>query len=81
MTQNNPNPIDTSNVGRLVLGGTVVGLITIGIFVALWFGLEALGVDILFRLVISVCLPPALLFIIFGLYVIFRRPQPTDTEG
>ena len=75
-----PNPINPDNVGRIVIAGSVVGIIIIGLFLGSWYILGSLNVDIFFRLIISVCLPPALLFIMFGGYLLLRRSQAPDIK-
>lgn len=78
-----PNPNTSTNVGRIVIAGSLVGILIIALFLGSWFLLGSLGVSALFRLIISICLPPMLLLLVFGGYVLFRKPQArkSDQQG
>lgn len=47
-------------------------------FLLLWVGLGSAGVDQFPRLIMSVCLPPALIALIFGVYFLFFQPKKPD---
>jgi lipopolysaccharide export LptBFGC system permease protein LptF len=71
---NNPNPIRTG-LSRGSIFGFVLGVLAIILFVVLWLGLGSLNVSQFPRLMVSVCLPPAIIAALIGVYMLFWRPR------
>ncbi|MEQ8675380.1 MAG: hypothetical protein RLP44_10775 [Aggregatilineales bacterium] len=66
-----PNPnFDGKSVSRIGLSGAVLGIVAIGLFVGLWVILGNANVDDFPRLIISVCVPPALMTAFLGVYIL-----------
>lgn len=66
-----PNPnFDGKTVSRIGLIGAIIGIVAIGLFVALWVILGNANMDAFPRLIISVCVPPALMTAFLGVYVL-----------
>jgi hypothetical protein len=70
-----PNPIDKKSISRIGLIGAVLGTVTIGLFLLLWFVLGNMGMSDFPRIVASVCVPPTLLSLLFGIYFLTTRPS------
>lgn len=64
-----PNPMSP----RTAIVGAVIGSAAIALFLLLWFGLGSIGVEVFPRLVTALCLPPALMAIGAGVYLLFLR--------
>ena len=63
---------------RLLRGQVAVALLVvggIGLFVLLWQGMGAAGVANAPRLLVSICLPPAIVAIIVGVYFLVFRAR------
>lgn len=63
-----------SNLTRAGIAGAVMGVLAILMFGGLWLLLGSLEVHMVVRLVLSVCLPPALLTLLVGGYMLYNRP-------
>ena len=70
----NPNPIRTG-LSRGSMVGFVLGVLAIILFIVLWLVLGSLNVSQFPRLMISICLPPAIIAALIGAYMLFWRPR------
>ncbi|MAS33018.1 MAG: hypothetical protein CL610_03360 [Anaerolineaceae bacterium] len=72
------NPLNRRRLTRAAIIGGGMGLGGVLAFLLLWVGLGSAGVDQFPRLIMSVCLPPALIALIFGVYFLFFQPKKPD---
>ncbi|PJF31599.1 MAG: hypothetical protein CUN52_02725 [Phototrophicales bacterium] len=70
-----PPQLDTKTISRIGISGAILGAIIIGLFLLLWFVTGDMGMSSFPRLVISVCIPPTLIALIFGIYLLTTRPS------
>lgn len=71
---NNPNPIRTG-LSRGSIIGLVLAVLAIILFVVLWLVLGSLNVSQFPRLMASLCLPPAAIAALIGIYMLFGRSR------
>lgn len=71
-----PSPINKSVLSRPTLG--VVGLAAFGVvlFIGLWVVLGHVGVEQFARLLVSLCIPPAAIAAMVGIYFLARPNNP-----
>lgn len=67
--------MDRNLLSRVGAAGAVLGVVGIGLFVLLWVVLGSLGVDTFMRVVISVCVPPALMALGVGVYMLITAQR------
>lgn len=68
---NSPNPnFNGKTASRIGLIGAVIGIVSIGLFMGLWILLGNANMDDFPRLIISVCVPPALMTAFLGVYIL-----------
>lgn len=72
MMSNSPSPIDKQNLPRIAIVGAVLAVLGIVLFIVIWVIMGNAGVQQLPRLVVSVCLPPAIIAAILGVYILVR---------
>ena len=72
------NPIDGKVVTRIGIAGAVIGVVAIGMFMGLWILLGNANVDDFPRLVISICVPPAIMTAIIGAYLLLSGGNTTE---
>ena len=72
MMSNTPNPIDSQNLPRIAIIGAVLAVLGVVLFIVIWVMMGNAGVEQLPRLVVSICLPPAIIAAILGAYVLMR---------
>lgn len=77
-TNDTPNPVDQNNLPRALVSGIVLAAVGIGLFIAIWVVLGNIGVDQFPRLILSLCVPPALMAGILGAYILLARPTPKE---
>lgn len=73
-----PNPLDKQTISRVGIAGAALGVLAVALFAGLWLGLGAAGLDVFPRLVISICVPPAIMAALLGGYILVRRPSGID---
>ncbi len=72
----NPSPDSKSNALTPALAaGGILAAAAVGLFVLLWLALGNTGMSNAQRLLISLCVPPALLSGTIGAYILIRRPK------
>ena len=72
MMSKSPDPIDKQSLPRIAVVGAVLALLGVALFLIIWVTMGSAGVEQLPRLVVSVCLPPAIIAAILGVYVLVR---------
>jgi hypothetical protein len=65
---NSENPL---NITRWLMGGAVLAGLGVGLFLLIFFALN--GVDQLTRLVIALCVPPLVMVVLLGGYILLTR--------
>jgi hypothetical protein len=75
-----PDPMNAGNIARASRIGLAVAAGGVILFLVVWFVLEPLGVDHVPRIVIAVCLPPALIALVAGGYVLLIPSRHQDGE-
>jgi membrane associated rhomboid family serine protease len=73
-----PNPLNRKNLSRATAVAMVLSTLGIILFLVLWAVLGNAGVDSFARLIISMCVPPALMAGAVGAYFLLR---PGDKSG
>lgn len=71
----NNSPFNKENLSRASTLGISLGVGGIALFVVLWLVLEGFGVEQIPRLLIALCLPPALIAGAIGGYMLLVRPS------
>lgn len=78
-----PNPIHRA-LSRASIIGAVLGIAAIILFGILWVVLGGTDLSPIARMLLSLCIPPALLTALMGLYLLVIRPRastpPDDPE-
>ena len=73
MASQPPAPIDRQRLGRGLIVGAALSIFGVGLFLVLYFGLLGANVASAPRLFISMCVPPAIIAVLIGVYVLWRR--------
>ena len=71
---NSPNPIHRA-LSRASIIGAVLGIAAIILFVILWVVLSGTSLSLIARILLSLCIPPALLAALMGAYLLVIRPR------
>ncbi len=66
-------PFDPKTVQRMVFAGGILAVVAILLFVLLWVILGSAGVQQFQRLILSLCVPPAVIALLLGGYFLFSR--------
>jgi hypothetical protein len=74
---NSPNPLDTNLSRPLIIGG-VMAAGGIVLFLILYAALTSAGVDALTRVVVALCIPPAIMAVLVGGYFLWGRGRSKD---
>jgi hypothetical protein len=69
---NTPEPLNQTNLSRGLVAGAVLAVLGIGLFIGLWVIMGSMGVSNAARLLVSLCIPPAIIALIIGAYVLLR---------
>ncbi len=70
-----PNPVNRKALSRASIAGGILAVAGIILFVVVWIVLGQAGMTQLTRLFISLCLPPALIALVMGIYMLVARPR------
>ncbi len=70
-----PNPINRNALSRAGVAGAVLAVIGIILFVVCWLISGQFGMTQFPRIVLSLCLPPAILAAAIGIYILVARPR------
>ncbi len=73
-----PDPLNRSRLTRALLAGAALAVLGITLFIALWAALGSQGVDQTARLLLSLCIPPAVIAAALGGYFLLAQPGPKD---
>ena len=72
---NSPSPLNGRNLTRAGVAGAVLAVLAIVLFIVLWVILGSFKMDAMPRLFASLCIPPAILAAIMGVYILTRKPK------
>ncbi|MBA3873232.1 MAG: hypothetical protein H0X30_29205 [Anaerolineae bacterium] len=72
---NSPSPLNGRNLTRAGVIGLVLAVLAIVLFLVLWVVLGSFKLDAMPRLFASLCVPPAVLAGIMGIYILTRKPK------
>lgn len=70
-----PNPVNKQSLSRAGIIGGVLGTIGILMFVILWVVLDQAGVQTYTRMFLALCVPPAVIALLVGLYALRMRSR------
>ena len=73
---NPPSPVNRRNLTRASIVGIILAVLAIVLFIVLWFVLGSFKLETMPRLFASLCIPPAVLAGIMGVYILTRKPKP-----
>lgn len=77
-----PEPPKKNQLPQAGIAGVVLAIIGIGLFLAIYFGLQSAGVGDFPRLILALCVPPAAMAALIGIYMIATaRKPPSDDES
>ena len=72
-----PPPVNKGMLRIGLLAGIVLSLVGVGSFLAIWFGMTSIAQTP--RLLMAVCIPPLIIAVLLGGFVLFaRRNLPQD---
>lgn len=69
------DPLDRKRISRIGIAGAVIGVVAVAMFMGLWIVLGNANVDDFPRLVISVCVPPAIMTAIIGAFILLSAGE------
>jgi lipopolysaccharide export LptBFGC system permease protein LptF len=70
-----PNPFDGQRLKRASIVGVVLAVGAVALFLVLWTLLGNSGLDQFPRLIISLCVPPAVLALLVGAYFLITQSR------
>lgn len=73
-----PEPINRRSLSRALIAGAALAVLGIALFVALWTILGSQGADQAARLLLSLCIPPAVIAALLGAYFLLAQPGRKD---
>lgn len=73
--QETPNPLNRRSMTRAGIAGIVLATLGVVLFIVLWVTLGSAGISQLARLLLSLCLPPAIIAALIGIYVLVARTR------
>jgi hypothetical protein len=81
MTQSpSPSPVNKQNLSKASVAGIAMAIGGIILFVLLYAALGNAGVDALTRMLVALCVPPALMAALVGGYFLLTRPAAKKLE-
>jgi len=72
---NPPPPLNGRNLTRAGIAGAVLAVLGIVLFLVLWAVLGSFKLDAMPRLFASLCIPPAIIAGLMGVYILTRKPK------
>jgi MFS-type transporter involved in bile tolerance (Atg22 family) len=75
---NSPGPLNKQNLSRATIAGSALAAGGIILFLILYYALANAGVDALSRVVLALCVPPAVMAVLVGGYVLFGKKNKSD---
>jgi hypothetical protein len=73
-----PSPLNRSSLTRALMAGAALAVLGIALFAGLWVVLGSQGVDQTARLLLSLCIPPAIIAALLGAYFLLAQPGRKD---
>lgn len=73
-----PEPINRRSLSRALIAGAALAVLGIALFIALWTILGSQGADQAARLLLSLCIPPAVIAALLGAYFLLAQPGRKD---
>ena len=70
-----PVPVSQRTFLRAGIIGAGLGFLGVGVFIGLWILLDQAGIADFPRLITALCIPPALIALIIGLYMLIVQPD------
>ena len=67
-----PGPIDPQRLWRAQIYVVILAILGIAIFIGVWVGLGDMGVSPFPRLFAAMCIPPAVISLIVGVFFLIR---------
>ena len=82
---NSPSPLNGRNLTRAGIAGAVLAVLGIVLFIVLWVVLGSFQLNAMPRLFASLCIPPAIIAGIMGVYILVKKPHaspkpPSQTD-
>lgn len=74
-----PSPLNGQRISRVALAGLILAGVGIALFIVLWIVLGQAGLEAVPRLIASICIPPGVIAVILGVYVLFFRGSAKDS--
>ncbi len=71
-------PLNGNNMTRILIAGMLLAVVGVGSFVLIWGMMGSAGVANLPRLLVSMCIPPAIIALIMGVYILVTRSKADD---
>lgn len=68
-----PNPVNRQALTRASVAGVILAIFGIVLFIVLWLVLGQMGYTQFPRIFLALCLPPAVIALLIGLYVLVMR--------
>jgi hypothetical protein len=68
-------PFNGNNLPRIVIAGVALAVFGVIAFILIWGLMGSAGVANLPRLLVSMCIPPALIAAILGVYILVSRSK------
>ncbi len=65
-------PLNGNNMPRIITAGVILAVVGIVAFILLWAMMGSAGVAMLPRLLVSLCIPPAIIAAAIGVYILTR---------
>lgn len=73
-------PINQKTLLRAGIAGAGLGFLGVGAFIGMWILLDQAGMADFPRLITALCIPPALIALIIGLYMLIVQPDSRRKE-
>ncbi|MBZ0292658.1 MAG: hypothetical protein K8L99_08875 [Anaerolineae bacterium] len=71
-----PNPFNRKTISRATIIAAAMAVGGIILFIVLWIVLGNTGIDQLARLLVSFCVPPAIITALLGIYFLITHNRP-----
>lgn len=68
-----PKPIAPAALRRMLVVGALLAVGAVVLFILLWVGLGQANVENFPRLILSMCIPPAVIAVVVGAFFLFGR--------
>jgi len=75
-----PEPPKKNQLSQAGIAGIVLAIVGIGLFLGIYFGLQGAGVGDFPRLILALCVPPAVMAALIGIYMVATARKPPDDE-